>query len=72
MKLDPRTTAVVAVHCQGDIVGPTGAFADFFQQQVSERRVIDQIAALIASAREAGAPWSTPGSPGNRTSPTSR
>jgi nicotinamidase-related amidase len=56
MELDPRTTAVVAVHCQGDVVGPTGAFADFFHQQVSERRVIDQIAALIAAAREAGAP----------------
>ncbi|PQP25078.1 cysteine hydrolase family protein [Rhodococcus opacus] len=56
MELDPRTTAVVAVHCQGDIVGPTGAFADFFHQQVSERRVIDQIAALIAAAREAGTP----------------
>lgn len=55
MELDPRTTAVVAVHCQGDIVGPTGAFADFFHQQVTVRHVIDQIAALIAAARTAAA-----------------
>ncbi|UZF48092.1 cysteine hydrolase family protein [Rhodococcus rhodochrous] len=55
MELDPRTTALVAVHCQGDIVGPTGAFADFFHQQVTERKVIDHIAALITTARTARA-----------------
>lgn len=53
MELDPRTTALVAVHCQGDVVEPTGAFADFFYQQVTERKVIDRIATLITAARTA-------------------
>ncbi|RZL81807.1 MAG: cysteine hydrolase [Rhodococcus sp. (in: high G+C Gram-positive bacteria)] len=54
MELDPRTTAAVAVHCQGDVVGPTGAFADFFHQQVTERHVIDQVSAVLSAVREAG------------------
>ncbi len=53
MELDPRTTALVAVHCQGDVVEATGAFADFFYQQVTERKVIDRIATLITAARTA-------------------
>jgi biuret amidohydrolase len=55
MQLDPRTTAVVAVHCQGDIVGPDGAFAGHFYQQVVERNVLDRIAALTDAMRDAGA-----------------
>ncbi|MEV5835514.1 isochorismatase family cysteine hydrolase [Nocardia sp. NPDC052112] len=54
MELDPRTTAVVAVHCQGDIVGPDGAFASFFYQQVAERRVLGRIATLTDVIRAAG------------------
>ncbi|WP_433634894.1 cysteine hydrolase family protein [Nocardia sp. CA-120079] len=54
MELDPRTTAVVAVHCQGDIVGPDGAFASFFHQQVVERRVLARIATLTDAMRAAG------------------
>jgi len=55
MQLDPRTTAVVAVHCQGDIVGPDGAFADLFHQQVVERDVLSRITTLTDAARTAGA-----------------
>ena len=54
MELDPRTTAVVAVHCQGDVVGPHGAFADFFHQQVTERQIIDRGAGVNDAVRRAG------------------
>ena len=54
MELDPHTTALVLVHCQGDIVGPNGAFADFFHSQVVERDVIARIARLADSVRRAG------------------
>jgi nicotinamidase-related amidase len=54
MELDPRSTAVVAVHYQGDIVGPDGAFAGFFRQQVEERDVLGVTADLLAAARAAG------------------
>ncbi len=54
MQLDPRTTAAVAVHCQGDIIGPTGAFADFFHQQVTERQIVDRIATVNDAMRRAG------------------
>lgn len=56
MELDPRTTALIAVHCQGDIVGPDGAFSDFFYNQVVERDVIAKIAGLADAFRTAGAP----------------
>jgi nicotinamidase-related amidase len=56
MELDPRTTAVVAVHYQGDIVGPDGAFAGFFHEQVQARRVLAVTADLLAAARVAGVP----------------
>jgi nicotinamidase-related amidase len=55
MELDPRTTAVIAVHLQGDIVGPDGAFAGFFRQQVVERDVLAKNHALLGAARDAGA-----------------
>lgn len=54
MELDPRTTAAVAVHCQGDVVGPTGAFADFFHQQIVERDTLANVAAVNAAVRRAG------------------
>ncbi|UOY03186.1 cysteine hydrolase family protein [Blastococcus sp. PRF04-17] len=56
MELDPRTTAVVAVHYQGDIVGPDGAFAGFFHQQVAERNVLDVTKGVLDAARAAGVP----------------
>ncbi|MBY6681507.1 cysteine hydrolase [Rhodococcus sp. BP-316] len=54
MELDPRTTALVVVHCQGDVIGPDGAFADFFHAQVVERDVVAKIAALADTVRGAG------------------
>jgi biuret amidohydrolase len=56
MELDPRTTAVVAVHLQGDIVGPDGAFAGFFHEQVAERNVLGVAADLLGAARAEGVP----------------
>ncbi|GGG27288.1 hydrolase [Rhodococcoides trifolii] len=54
MELDPRTTAVVAIHCQGDVVGPTGALAGMFHQQVRHRNVLSRIADLLDAGRRAG------------------
>ena len=55
MELDPPTTAVIAVHYQGDVVGADGAFADFFHGQVKERDVVGVSARVLAAARAAGA-----------------
>ncbi|HEY3573422.1 MAG TPA: cysteine hydrolase [Arthrobacter sp.] len=54
MELNPDRTAVIAVHCQGDIVSADGAFAPFFHEQVIARGVIDRIGALLDYARTAG------------------
>ena len=56
MELDPRTTAVVAVHYQGDIVGPDGAFAGFFHAQVVDRDVLSVTRNLLDTVRAAGVP----------------
>lgn len=56
MELDPRTTAVVAIHYQGDIVGSDGAFAGFFHQQVAERNVLAVTKGVLDAARTAGVP----------------
>jgi nicotinamidase-related amidase len=52
---DPKTTAVVAVHFQNDIVGPNGAFAGFFRAEVERTGVLDTAARLLDGARAAGA-----------------
>ncbi|MGF0313290.1 cysteine hydrolase family protein [Rhodococcus sp. IEGM1428] len=54
MELDPRTTAIVAVHCQGDVVGPNGALAGAFYEQVQLRNIVGRIADLLDAGREAG------------------
>jgi len=54
MELDPRTTAVISIHCQGDIIGPDGAFAQMFHEQVLTRDVVGRIRDLQGAAREAG------------------
>ncbi|MEX5304696.1 isochorismatase family cysteine hydrolase [Kocuria sp. CPCC 205258] len=54
MELNPSTTAVLTIHCQGDIVGPEGAFAPLFHEQVLARGVIDKIRDLHQAARQAG------------------
>lgn len=55
MELNPSTTAVLTIHCQGDIVGPEGAFAPLFHEQVLARGVVDKIQDLHQAARQAGA-----------------
>lgn len=54
MELDPRTTALVAVHLQGDIIGADGAFAGFFAEQVRARDVVAVNAGLLHAVRAAG------------------
>lgn len=54
MELDPRTTAIVAIHCQGDVVGPTGGLAGVFHEQIEHRNVIARIADLLDAGRQAG------------------
>jgi nicotinamidase-related amidase len=53
---DPRTTAIVAVHFQNDIVGPDGAFAGFFRAEVERTGVLDTASRLLDGARAAGVP----------------
>ena len=54
MELNPERTAVIAVHCQGDIVSQEGAFAPFFFDEVKRRSVIEKVAGLLGAARHAG------------------
>jgi nicotinamidase-related amidase len=55
MEINPRKTALIAIHCQGDIIGETGAQAPFFYEQVRQRRIVDQVRALMDQARTNGA-----------------
>jgi nicotinamidase-related amidase len=54
MELNPQRTAVIAIHCQGDIVSGNGAFAPFFHDQVVSRNVITKIGDLLDRARKSG------------------
>ncbi|MGO3394143.1 cysteine hydrolase family protein [Glutamicibacter arilaitensis] len=56
MIFDPSRTAVVSIHNQGDIIGPNGAFADMFHEQITRRNVVGQLAGLLEQARTSGAP----------------
>jgi nicotinamidase-related amidase len=55
MELNPRTTAVLAVHLQGDVVTPDGAFGAFFAEQVQSREILRVAKTILDTAREAGA-----------------
>ena len=55
MELDPRTTALVVVHMQGDIVDARGAYGGFFAAQAEERNVVGVIGRVLDAARAAGA-----------------
>lgn len=46
---------MVSIHNQGDIIGPDGAFADLFHEQIAARGIVGKLAQLLAQAREAGA-----------------
>ncbi|MDQ0259486.1 cysteine hydrolase family protein [Sinomonas atrocyanea] len=54
MELDPTTTAVLAIHCQGDVISAEGAFAPFFFDEVWRRKVVQKVGDLLDAARAAG------------------
>src|SRR3954468_11116256 len=56
-KLDiaPKSTAIVAIDFQHDIVGADGAFAPLFHAEVKRTDVIASAAQLLGAARAAGA-----------------
>ncbi|WP_030611505.1 cysteine hydrolase family protein [Streptomyces fulvoviolaceus] len=56
MELDPRRTTVLAIHCQGDIVGPDGAYASFFREQIDAHNTLGVIGSVIRAARAAAVP----------------
>ena len=53
--VDPKRTAIVAVHLQNDVVGPAGAFAPFFRAEIERTGVLATIGRLLDGARDAGA-----------------
>jgi nicotinamidase-related amidase len=55
VELDPRRTAIVAVHLQKDVVNADGAFGGFFAAQAVERDVVTVNQRLLDAARDAGA-----------------
>lgn len=55
MELNPRSTAVIAVHFENDIVTAEGAFGGFFAAKVAERDVFAHANTVLHAARDAGA-----------------
>jgi nicotinamidase-related amidase len=55
MELDSQRTVVVAVHLQGDVVTPQGAFGGFFAEMVDKTGVLARSADVISAARSGGA-----------------
>ena len=53
-RIDPARSAVIAVHLQGDIVGPDGALAPFFQAEIQRTGVLRTISSLLDGARAGG------------------
>ncbi|WP_214366524.1 cysteine hydrolase family protein [Pseudonocardia sp. H11422] len=54
MELDPRRTAIIAVHFQNDVITPEGAFGAFFAEQATAAGVVPTTKALQEAARAAG------------------
>jgi nicotinamidase-related amidase len=54
MDLDPRTTAVLAVHMVRDIVTREGAFGQFFGEGVERHHIVAHVGQLLSEARAAG------------------
>jgi nicotinamidase-related amidase len=52
--IDPAHSAVIAMHLQGDIVGPDGALAPFFQAEIQRTGVLGTISSLLDGARASG------------------
>lgn len=55
MRFDPSRTAVVSIHNQRDIIGPDGAFANLFYEQIAARNVVGKLSGLLDQSRTAGA-----------------
>ncbi|MHA6793094.1 cysteine hydrolase family protein [Pseudonocardia bannensis] len=55
MELDPRRTAIIAVHFQNDVITPDGAFGALFAEQATATGVVPTTKALQDAARAAGA-----------------
>jgi nicotinamidase-related amidase len=53
--MDARTTAVLLVHLQPDIVEPEGAFGPVFAAEASRRQIVGRARALADTGRAAGA-----------------
>lgn len=53
--IDPRHTAVLAVHWQNDVIEPTGAFGPIFGRRVAEQGLVARARRVFAAARQAGA-----------------
>jgi biuret amidohydrolase len=54
LSIDPRRTAVIAMHWQEDVVAPKGAFGDIFAQAVTASGVVARTASMLDQARSAG------------------
>ena len=54
--MDPRKTAVLAIHWQRDIVKHEGAFGEFYGEMVERTGVIERSVSLLASARARNVP----------------
>lgn len=55
MELNPKTTALVVVHMQKDVVNADGAFGGFFAEQAVKVDVVGVTGKVLAAARSAGA-----------------
>ncbi len=55
MELDPRSTAILAVHWLHDIVSADGAFGPYFRSEIERIGAIDHTARILAAARDSGA-----------------
>jgi biuret amidohydrolase len=54
--IDPNSTALLVIHCQGDIVGADGAYAGFFRAQIEARNTLGAVAGVVNNLRAAGVP----------------
>ena len=54
MELNKNTTAILACHYENDVVGPGGAFAQFFRSEIERRDVLATTKRLLDGARQAG------------------
>src|SRR4051794_21968009 len=54
VRIDPRRTAVLAMHWQVDVITPNGAFGQIFADAVAGSGVIPRTAAMLEDARKAG------------------